>query len=45
MAKNNDQGKKNLTYKQADFQAKDSNKGFQDVKIVKKMLSMLIRTR
>jgi transcriptional regulator NrdR family protein len=33
MAKNNDQGKKNLTYQQADFKAKDSKKGYQDVKL------------
>jgi uncharacterized protein YpuA (DUF1002 family) len=29
MTKNNDQGKKNLTYKPAGFQAQDSNKDFQ----------------
>ena len=36
MTKNNDQEKKNATYKQADFQAKDSKKGFQDVKSSRK---------
>ena len=33
MTKNNDQEKKNLTYQQANFKAKDSKKGSQDVKL------------